>query len=109
MREKMDIDVAHSRLAMETELRAVRSRLTQREQTLAILTRRLLQLEGGGGGTPAEQPPPTGDVASENRVLRAQVAALQAELHWLRHSKIFRWSSPVRAAFYAVRRVVRRP
>jgi len=108
MRGASDIELGHSRLALEAELSAVRTRLAQREQALAVLTRRLLQLESGEVEGPPEPSPSAGDGASEVRVLRAQVSALQHELHWLRHSRIFRWSSPIRRAFYAARRTLLR-
>jgi phage protein D len=102
-------------LAVEMQIRALKRQLAQREQALALLNRRLLRLERGEDSLPAVSEVGVGDMAAHVLLLRAQMSslhdendALRNELHWLRHSKIFRWSRPFREAFYAMRRVFRR-
>jgi len=84
---------------LQASLRAVRRQLAVREQALAVLNRRLLRLESGEidqGGTET--------MAAEVASLSEANRALKEELYWLRHSRVFRWSSPLRKAYHTVRR-----
>jgi chromosome segregation ATPase len=110
--------------ALQAKLRAVKRKLEVREQALAVLNRRLLKLErgenGAGGmvramGTEYVQ---IQDLSAEMesdetqiQTLSAEVAslreanrALQEELFWLRNSRVYRWSGPVRSVYHKVRR-----
>jgi len=105
-----------ARLRLEAEVRALKRQVAQRERALALLNRRLLRLERGEDCLPGAGEIGPADIAAQVALLRAQLSslhdendALRDELHWLRHSRIFRWSRPFRGVFYAVRRGVRRP
>jgi len=102
-------------LALEMQVRALGRQLAQRDEALGLLNRRLLRLERGEDSLPALSDVGIGDLAAHVLLLRAQMSslhdendALRNELHWLRNSKIFRWSRPFREPFYATRRVLRR-
>jgi DNA repair exonuclease SbcCD ATPase subunit len=123
---------------LQVKLRAVKRKLEVREQALAVLNRRLLQLERGENGVggiaralgseyvriqdlSAEVESDEAQIqrlsaalaSGESRIqaLSAEVAslreanhALQQELFWLRNSRVYRWSGPVRNAYHKVRR-----
>jgi hypothetical protein len=75
---------------LEVEVRVLRRTLTQRDEALVTLNRRLMELERGtnsGSGT---------DRADE-------VARLEAELDRIRGTKLFRWSAPARDVYRQLR------
>jgi len=75
---------------LEVEVRVLRRTLTQRDEALVTLNRRLMELERGtnsGAGT---------DRADE-------VARLEAELDRIRGTKLFRWSAPARDVYRQLR------
>lgn len=87
-----------SRLALETEVRELRQRLAVREQALADLNRRVVQLERGGSGV--------ADISVlivRNQELEDRARELEAELARVRETKLFRWTRPARAIYRVVR------
>jgi len=110
---------------LETEVRALRQRLEQREQMLAVLNRRLLQLERGENGSSGMDRAETGLLLSQNHelleangelheqngllrqrlhVLDEENAGLHEQLKLMRDTKLFRWSSPARDVYARLRR-----
>ena len=82
------------RLGLEIEMRELHQRLIAREQSLAELNRRVVELERGGRGT--------SDVTSlvvRNHELEREVHELTAELDRLRSTKLFRWARPARTLY----------
>jgi hypothetical protein len=75
---------------LEVEVRVLRRTLTQRDEALVTLNRRLMELERGDIGSPGT------DQAHE-------VARLEAELDRLRSTKLFRWSAPARDMYRQLR------
>lgn len=82
---------------LEAEVGALEQRLEQRERMLKDLNRRLLQLERGENGIAGTERADLGEVLSENQ-------ALHEELEALRHTKLFRWSAPMRDVYARLRR-----
>jgi chromosome segregation ATPase len=106
-----ELDDGGKVLALDREVRSLRRRLAQREQMLAGLNRRLLQLERGDNGLSGMQRAELRGPAAGHPSLQAELAsvkdanrALQEELYWLRHSKVFRWSRPARKVYHVLRR-----
>jgi hypothetical protein len=75
---------------LEVEVRVLRRTLTQRDEALVTLNRRLMELERGDSGSPRT------DQADE-------VARLEAELARIQGTKIFRWSAPARDVYRQLR------
>jgi hypothetical protein len=75
---------------LEVEVRVLRRTLTQRDEALVTLNRRLMELERGDIGTSST------DQADE-------VARLEAELDRIRGTKLFRWSAPARDVYRQLR------
>lgn len=75
---------------LEVEVRVLRRTLTQRDEALVTLNRRLMELERGDIGTSST------DQADE-------VARLEAELDRIRGTKLFRWSAPARDVYRRLR------
>jgi hypothetical protein len=77
---------------LEVEVRVLRRTLTQRDEALVTLNRRLMELERGtNSGTETDT-----DRADE-------VARLEAELDRIRGTKLFRWSAPARDVYRQLR------
>ena len=88
------------RLALETEVRELRQRLSVRERSLAELNRRVVQLERGGAGITEIT-----SLIARNQELESQLRDVSAEIKRLHQTKLLRWSRPARAAYaWAIRR-----
>ena len=113
-------------VVLEAQLGALRRQLNQRENALAVLNRRLLQLERGQNGAlgveratrlaPTSEPHPLEAVnqalTTENEALSAQVRALttdneclREELQRMRNTRLFRWAAPARGGYARIRRL----
>lgn len=79
---------------LQQEIGLLRARVAQREEALARLTSRLLELERGQGNVDAD------------RLLEAEqrAAAATAEVQRLRATKTFRWTATARGAWSAALR-----
>jgi hypothetical protein len=71
---------------LEVEVRVLRRTLTQRDEALVILNRRLMELERG-------------DIGSSSTDQADEVSRLEAELDRIRGTKLFRWSAPARDVY----------
>lgn len=88
---------------LEAEVRALRARVAQREESLRSLNGRLLKLERGEFSVGASNP---GSEASLRRELDAsteRVAFLEHEIDALRNTKLLRWAAPARAVYARAR------
>lgn len=86
--------------ALESELRAERQRVAQREQMLATLNRRLVVLEQGGGIDPTSGLPSNPEaLRARVRELEIELSQTQGELERLRRTKLFTWSAPLRRVY----------
>lgn len=75
---------------LEVEVRVLRRTLTQRDEALVTLNRRLMELERG-------------DIGSSGTDNADEVARLEAELDRIRGTKLFRWSAPARDVYRQLR------
>lgn len=87
-------DTAARVIVLESELRAERQRLAQREEMLAVLNRRLVVLEQQASTINAVI-----DMPPDPEALRERVRALEEELERMRQTKVFKWSAPLRRLY----------
>jgi septal ring factor EnvC (AmiA/AmiB activator) len=79
--------------SLESEVRALRQRIEQREKALAQLNRRLLQLERDDIGASGRE---RAGFGNENDQLRREIAELHA-------TKLFRWTASARTVYARAR------
>jgi hypothetical protein len=86
--------------ALETEVRALRQRVEHRELALALLNRRLLELERSEVEMLREE-----NVALGHQLatLRLEGEALRQQIVDMHATKLYRWSSPARGLYAKAR------
>jgi hypothetical protein len=98
MTSETDTEVRERERSLDAEVRSLQKRLEQRELALGMLNRRLLQLERGDTGF-------AGMDRAAGGADPAEVQALRAELDRVYNTKLFRWASPARTIYGALRRL----
>lgn len=94
---------------LQSELGALRQRLEMRDEALRVLNRRLLHLEGHPSKVMGEREDrerlvtENKTLLADNISLRDQLESARMELAELRHTKMFRWTSPVRNLYAMLR------
>jgi regulator of replication initiation timing len=89
------------------EVRSLQTELGSREAEVASLRAEVRSLQTELGSRQAELSSRQAELASREAELASMQDAnrtLQEELHWLRNSRVFRWSRPVRKAYHGLLR-----
>lgn len=87
---------------LNAEVETLRLQISQRENLLTQLNRRLLHLEGATLNT--ADCGNCGELEGDNRRLRQELDECRTEISNLHQTKVFRWSNPARHAYAKLRR-----